>query len=310
MYIEECGLIRYKNNPVIKPEDFSGALATFNCAPVRFNNKYLLLLPIQLKGSNYPEIHIAESDNGIDFSIRKEPFITKSKTPGIAELDDWPIDPRVTYIKEDDMYYIIRPLTTDSFGTSSLLGRTKDFVTYEEMSIIALPENRVPCLFPEKINGKYMRFDRPTYGASGRAGIWVSYSNDLIHWGEYRHFLAPWTDWGKMKIGPTPPIKTKYGWLEIIHGVKPSHQRRYSLGAVLMDLNDPTKIIGKANSPILTPTMPYEYMGHVPNVVFACGALADEENDELRIYYGAADTCIGLAIGKLSEIAEMCILGK
>lgn len=305
MYIEETILKRHSGNPVIKPKDLEGAYATFNCGQTMYKGKTILLVAVQMKTSPMPRIHVAESEDGINFTIRKKPFIEKSNVPFIKDLDTWPIDPRVTYIPEDDTYYIIRPINS-TWGCAAVLGKTKDFETYEEIEIIALPHNRVPCLFPGKIGGKYARLDRP-YDMGDTGDIWISYSEDLIHWGEYRPLLKPYTLWNWTKIGPTPPIKTKEGWLEIIHGVTTSCTgSRYSIGAVLLDLEDPRKIIGKAYSPILTPDAEYEYMGTVPNVVFPCGAIADEEKDELRIYYGAADTYIGLAKGSLKEVIDLC----
>jgi beta-1,4-mannooligosaccharide/beta-1,4-mannosyl-N-acetylglucosamine phosphorylase len=110
-----------------------------------------------------------------------------------------------------------------------------------------------------------------------------------------------------VKIGPTPPIKTKEGWLEIIHGVT-SHcsGQRYSIGAILLDLHDPTIVIGKTSTPLLVPDRDYEYQGIVPNVVFTTGAIADHDQDRLRVYYGAADTCICLATGSISDIINRC----
>ena len=301
-------LQRYKGNPIIAPADFPGAYTTFNCGQVMYQGKYLLLVAMQKMIDPLPAIHVAESEDGIHFTIREKALITQSQHPVIGPLDQWIIDPRLTYVPEDDMYYIMRPASSE-WGCSAVLGRTRDFESYEDLEIIALPHNRVPCLFPGKINGKYARLDRPyAPGAAKLDGnIWISFSPDLIHWGEYRPLLKPYTVWCLNKIGPTPPIKTEEGWLVVIHGVTSnSVHTRYSLGAVLLDLEDPTKVIGKTLSPILTPDAPYEYEGQVPNVVFACGALANPEKDELRVYYGAADTYIGLATGSLSEVIRMC----
>lgn len=300
MNISETVLHRYEGNPIITPKDFPHALGTFNCCPTMYNGKYILLQPIQRQDEQVPAIYVAESTDGINFTIRDEPLITRSKK--FPELDHWPIDPRVSYVPEDDMYYIMRPMNS-SWGVTGMLLRTKDFETVEEVEISTLPHNRVPCIFQGKVNGRYVRLDRP-YGGGGPGGnIWISYSDDLIHWGEHRPFMKPYTNWAADKIGPTPPIKTKYGWLEIYHGVK---QLRYAIGAVLLDLDDPSKIIARANSPILTPSEPYEYMGHITSgVVFPCGALVDEDKDEIRLYYGAADICVGLATGKLSELIEL-----
>lgn len=304
MNIGEKVMHRYPENPIITPGMITDAYGTFNCAQTMYQGKTILLVPIQKMNDQVPSIHIAESTDGIHFDIHPEPFITRSEK--YYELDHWVIDPRVAYIPEDDMYYITRPMNS-SWGCIDLLMRTRDFRTVEEMGIIALPHNRVPCLFQGKVDGKYARIDRP-YGGAGSVGsgnMWISYSEDLLHWGEHKPLLKPYANWNADKIGPTPPIKTKYGWLEIIHGVK---ELRYSLGAVLLDLNDPSKVIAKAKSPILTPNEPYEYMGHAQRpTVFTCGAIADEEKDEIRIYYGAADISIGLATGKLSELLELIL---
>lgn len=315
MLLKQYGLFRYEKNPIISPKDFEGAAAVFNCGQTMYKGKTILLVAVILRNHEIPRIHVAESEDGINFTIRKEPFITQSKKSHISHLDKWVIDPRVTYFAEEDVYYIIRPGNSEH-GCVAFLGKTKDFETYEDIDVIALPHNRVPCLFPEKINGYYARLDRPytlvddPHNHSQMGHIWISYSPDLIHWGRHRVVLQPWINWNSVKIGPTPPIKTKDGWLVIIHGVGQSCAgQRYSLGAMLLDLEDPSKLIGKANSYILAPDAEYEFMGRVPNVVFACGAIPDYEEDRLRVYYGGADTCICLATGKISEIVDMCKKG-
>jgi beta-1,4-mannooligosaccharide/beta-1,4-mannosyl-N-acetylglucosamine phosphorylase len=194
-----------------------------------------------------------------------------------------------------------------------LLNRTTDFRTHEYVGIIGLPSNRGASLFPEKINGMYAKLDRPYNPGAPRenGNLWISYSPDLLHWGGYTPVLAcNYATWNYHKIGPTPPLRTDEGWLEIIHGVTGSCAGpRYLLGAVLLDLDDPSKVIGKTMSYILAPLALYEQTGRVPNVVFACGAIPDYDHDRLRVYYGAADTCIGLATGSISEIVEACRKG-
>lgn len=315
MYLKEYGLKRYGNNPILTPKDFPKAAAVFNCGQTMYKGKTILLVAIMLTDSSMPRIHVAESEDGISFTIRKEPFITQSNLPNIKYLDNWVIDPRVTYFPEEDVYYIIRPGNSEN-GCVAILGKTKDFESYEDIDVISLPNNRVPCLFSEKIGGSYVRLDRPyslvndPHNNDQMGNIWISYSPDLIHWGRHKLLLSPWNNWMGTKIGPTPPIKTKDGWLVITHGVSQSCTgQRYCLGAVLLDLEDPSKVIGKANSYILAPDAPYEFMGRVPNVVFACGAIADFKEDRLRVYYGGADTYICLATGSISEIIDMCKKG-
>jgi len=265
-----------------------------------------------LRNDPIPRMHIAESEDGVHFSIRPEAFIQKSENSPIGFLDNWPIDPRITYFPEEDLYYIMRPANSEH-GCAAFLGKTQDFESYEDIEVISLPHNRVPCLLPEKIGGSYVRLDRPytlvgdPHNHQQYGHIWISYSPDLVHWGRHRPLLKPRMHWNFAKIGPTPPIKTDDGWLVIIHGVSAScGGSRYGLGAMLLDLHDPSKILGAANSYLLIPAAPYEFMGRVPNVVFACGAIADHQKDELRVYYGAADTSIGLATGRLSEIIDIC----
>lgn len=312
MLLQEFALKRHPANPLLKPADFPGADAVFNCGQTMYRGKTILLVAVVLRHDTTPRMHVAESEDGIAFTIRPEPFITRSTLPHIAALDEWPIDPRVTRMEEDDCYYILRP-GNSRWGCVSILGRTRDWETYEDLEVIALPHNRVPCLFPEKINGLYARLDRPytlvedPHNHPQYGNIWLSYSPDLIHWGQYRPVQTPWAHRNHVKIGPTPPIKTPAGWLEIIHGVGGSCAgQRYHIGALLLDLRDPSIVIGKMNGYLLKADRDYEFNGRVPNVVFPCGAIADHAEDRLRVYYGGADTCIGLATGRLSEIVDLC----
>ena len=315
---------RYEQNPIITVEDFPiPSYAVFNCGQTMYNGKTVLLIAAFYKerkaNGSMTGIHVAMSDDGIHFEINPEPLCDKRDWAGECpgNYDCWVIDPRITKI--DDTYYIVRPAQVAAGGPAAVLEKTKDFKTVEFVECISMPSNRVPCLFPEKINGQYVRLDRPynlveLEDKGGHslddklvAGIWISYSPDMIYWGKHRPLLYPPLSYANYKVGPTPPIKTKDGWLEIIHGVyRENREFCYSIGAMLLDLEDPSKIIGVANDCILTPNEPYEITGRVDNVVFPCGAIADEETDTIRIYYGGADTCIGLATGSLSELIDAC----
>lgn len=313
---------RNKENPIITIEDFPmPSNAVFNCGQTMYNGQTILLVAAFYKEENkngsLTGIHVARSDDGIHFEIEKEPFCDKRNWADNCSMncDCWVIDPRITKI--GDTYYIVRPAQVPNIGPAAVLEKTKDFKTCEFVECIALPSNRVPCLFPEKIGDYYVRLDRP-YNLHEKedpkyisdtdplkAGIWISYSPDMIFWGMHRPLIYPDSipEFANWKMGPTPPIKTKDGWLEIIHGVnKKNGEFCYSIGAMLLDLKDPKKIIGILQDSILTPSEPYEINGRIKNVVFPCGAIADEENDKIRIYYGACDECIGLAEGSLSEL--------
>ena len=310
----ETLLKRHPKNPIISPLDFPYGPADqiFNPGQCMFQGKTLLLLSVKLRNEQYARAHVATSDNGIDFDFCEEPLFQVDKDNKFGNLDFHPIDFRITQM--GDTYYIMRPGNSE-WGCIAFLYKTNDFKTVEPVEIIALPHNRVPCLFPEKINGEYVRLDRPySVGApyeKSYANIWVSRSPDLIHWGQHRPLLQRgFSSWSGLKVGPTPPIKTEKGWLEIIHGVQNTFAGfRYSLGAVLLDQKNPEKIIGAMQSYILTPEMEYEHLGVIPNVVFATGAIADLESRRLRVYYGGADTCVCLAEGDLDEIIDGCIKG-
>lgn len=302
MFYEEFILKRHPENPIIKPIDYPGAEGICNCGQTMYKGKTILLVSVihrtgYFRGKWGSTTHVAESQDGVHFTIDPEPFIQGSDT-------------RITKI--EDIYYITYP-GPGGWGTYGVLSKTRDFKKCEIIETISLPDNRVPCLFPEKINGKYFRVDRPyrvipnNFHDSGY--LWISSSPDLIHWGCHRPLLkGDKVGWGGKKIGPTPPIKTEAGWLMITHGVTQSSSgHRYRIGAILMDLNDPTKISGMTKSPILAPCEPYEQCGRTPNVVFPCGAIPDYDKNRIRLYYGAADTYVGLASGSLSELIDACL---
>lgn len=305
----EIWLKRYPKNPIIIPKDFpyGNCEAIFNPGQTMMGEKTILLLSVQLANERSPYVHVAESLDGVNFTIHEEPLFHGRMEGGIiGDMDMHPIDCRVTYFPEEKCYYIIRPGSSD-YGTVAFLYRTVDFRSAEFIDIVAMPFNRVPCLFPEKIGGLYWRLDRPVPPGQ-RGGIWTSNSPNLTHWGHHRILQKGFNNWSGSKIGPTPPIKTEKGWLEIFHGV--SYEKVYSLGAMLLNLENPEHILGRMNSYLMTPDEPYEISGRVPNVVFTAGAIADLQSRQLRIYYGASDSCIGLAVGDLDAIIDACLEGK
>jgi beta-1,4-mannooligosaccharide/beta-1,4-mannosyl-N-acetylglucosamine phosphorylase len=163
-------------------------------------------------------------------------------------------------------------------------------------------------LFPRKIGGAYVMLSRPSdTGHTPFADIFVSQSPDLIHWGRHRHVMAPKTDkltWQHTKIGPGPtPIETAEGWLMIYHGVLTScNGFVYNMGAALLDIDAPWKVLYRTKPYILNPRMDYECVGDTPNVVFPCAALTDAKTGRIAIYYGCADTVTGLAFCQVDEL--------
>lgn len=239
-------------------------------------------------------IRLARAKDGVNFVIDEEPFILP-----IAKEESWGMeDPRVTKIK--DTYYISYTSVTPNGAATSLI-TTTDFKSYERHGIIFAPENKDVTIFPEKINGRYMAFNRPVPCAIGNPDMWLAESPDLIHWGKQSHFCGVAGDdsWENGRIGGgAVPFKTEKGWIKIYHAA--DKDNRYCLGAFLLDANDPSIILAKTNKPILEPDAIYEKEGFFGNVVFTCGCLL--EDDTVVIYYGAADDKICRADIELEEI--------
>ncbi len=307
---DEPLLIRHPMNPLIKPADYAGVGQLFNPAPAMVGDRTVLLLSLRKFGAKFGgQSYVATSDDGVEFQLRDEPFIQLNHDQyPYNVINHHVIDNRVTKI--DDTYYILTPVMSKTFdGPAAVLGKTKDFDEYELIDIVTQPRNRGASLFPEKIDGQYVKLDRPGGGTGCYGTIWLSFSPDLIHWGRFRPVLAPGYDmWNNVKIGPTPPIRTERGWLVFTHGVHaPCGGTRYYIGAILLDLEEPWRVIGKTQEYLLGPDMWYEQHGVCDNVVFPCGALVDESRDSVRLYYGGADTYICLATGSLSRILDACV---
>ncbi len=295
------------DNPIITLEDIPYRCNTvFNGAVVKFNGKYIMLLRVEnLQG--YSVILKAESEDGRRFHIEEKPCMEPSKIEPYSIYEERGLeDPRITYLEGE--YYIMYTAVS-RYGARIALAKTEDFVHFKRISIVSGPGNKDGVLFPRKIKDKYVRFDRPI--GEGIGNIWLSYSDDLVFWGDTQLVAEIRRGyWDSFRIGASvPPIETKKGWLEIYHGVKMmSCGPIYRLGVFLTELNDPAKIIGRADIPILSPREKFERIGDVNNVVFSCGAVV-EDTGEIDVYYGAADTSICLAKGSVQDLVDCC-LGK
>ena len=240
-------------------------------------------------------LRLARSKDGRTFTIDEKPLVYPSNIHEIYGIED----PRVTKI--DDTYYIYFSAVSP-MGIGESMVSTKDFEHFEHHGMIFSPENKDVTIFPEKINGKYYALHRPVPSSTGKPQVWIAESENLIHWGNHQFlFGVREGKWDEGRIGASAvPFKTEKGWLEIYHGA--DRNSRYCLGAVLFDLNDPTKIIARSDEPILEPETDYEISGFFGNVVFSCGALV--EGDIVKIYYGVADEAMACAELKVSEILD------
>lgn len=299
---------RYPGNPIIQRSDIPYPCNTvFNAAACRFDGKYLLLLRVEdLRGHSH--LTIARSDDGYNFDIDDRPWICNSNDPDFEPFEIYGIeDPRITFMESEGIFYITYT-AYGIYGPRVGIGKTKDFVNFERIAIIGPPDNKDAVLFPEKINGYYVLLDRPGGLVGEHAAIWINYSPDLIFWKKAGVILAPEPGWAPSKLGMcVPPIKTEKGWLCLYHGVRETGSGRiYRIGAMLLELESPEKVIGYTPHFIFGPETEYERIGDVPNVVFPCGAIV-EDDGMIKMYYGAADTCIAVAEAYIEDIIKLCI---
>ncbi len=249
------------------------------------------------------------SVNGIDnWQIDAKPTIMADPEHYPDEL--WGIeDPRITYVPELEQYAVVYTAYA-SGGPGVALALTKDFRSFERLGVIMQPEDKDAALLPRRINGQWALIHRPVGPTS--AHIWISYSSDLRNWGGHKKILEArlggW--WDANKIGLSPPlIETSEGWLMIYHGVKQNASGSiYRLGLALFDLNNPELCLKRGDEWVFGPEETYENHGDVDKVVFPCGYTIAPDGDTIRIYYGAADTSIGMATGSIQVM--LAWLGK
>ena len=317
---------RYKENPIVTPGLYDWRMAsTFNPGVIYDNGRFYLFE--RAAGSLNPfrcSVGLLASDDGVTFRhLSDQPVFTGDH---IALPHASIQDPRV--VKIDDTYYMnyaVRPysysciptgVTLPEYFTPAYDGKTVNPADNVTRSAIAVSKNLVHwkhlcyttppgiddrdnVLFPEKINGKYALLRRPMT-AEGAPSMWISYSEDLQQWTTPVCIASPKYHWESAKIGASaPPLKTDAGWLVIYHGV--DEKNAYRAGALLLDSQNPEKILARSKEPIIEPETYYEKTGLViPNVVFPTGNVI--VNDQLYLYYGCCDTCISLATIAVDEL--------
>jgi beta-1,4-mannooligosaccharide/beta-1,4-mannosyl-N-acetylglucosamine phosphorylase len=297
-------LWRSSRNPIVTRDHVPGANSVFNSAVVAFGDGYAGVFRVDDRRRTM-NLHAGLSADGIEWRIDEEPIRWVPADARVREVQApfvHAYDPRVTWL--EDRWYVT--WCNGYHGPTIGVGYTHDFATFHQLDNAFLPFNRNGVLFPRRIGGRYAMLSRPSDdGHTPFGDVFWSESPDLVHWGRHRHVLAtrPWT-WESTKVGAGPtPIETDDGWLVLYHGVLTScNGFVYSAGAALLDLDEPWHVVARADDFLLAPHAPYERVGDVPNVVFPCSALVDREADRLTVYYGAADTVVCLAHGRLSEL--------
>lgn len=297
---------RYAGNPILTKKDVPYPVYTVhNAGMAKYNGKYYMLFRAH-KDNGRSILGLAVSDDGFNFKVEDKPFMTPATEGIFAVYEECGVeDPRICEI---DGEYLITYSAYSKYGVRIGLAKTKDFKSVERISLITQADYRNTVIFPEKIDGRYVRLDRP-HSEICPWSIWITYSKDLVYWGDSELIMKPYTyHWDEQKIGPgATPIKTDKGWLSIYHGVFPTMDGNvYRLGIALHDLKNPAKVIGVSDSWILQPEEPCEVTGYVHNVVFTCGAIP-EDDGTVKIYWGGADTCMNVGVAKIDELVDLCL---
>lgn len=286
-------LKRYPGNPILRPkfENTWESERVFNPAVIYENNLFHLFYR-GMGVDGISRIGYAISLDGFEFWRFDKPVFT----PKLLVEPRGCEDPRV--VKIGDKFYMTYTAYSEG-GTRIGLASTTNFISWERLEMECNEErnNKNAVLFPEKIRDKYVLFHRPM--DCELMTIWITYSDDLIHWGAQKEVMCPSERWEGRKIGAgAPPIKTDKGWLLIYHGV--DEDGVYRTGVALFDLNDPSKLLYRHPNPILEPEEDYEILGEIPRVVFPCGAC--EVEDKFYVYYGGADKTVCVAVAEKEEL--------
>lgn len=300
-------LNRHIINPILTAADWPYPINTvFNGAATKLVDGTTLLLCRIEDRRGISHLGAARSANGIDhWEIDAEPTFWPDAENHPEEL--WGIeDPRITFLPDIGKYAVAYTCFGRG-GPGVSLAITEDFRTFERIGDIMPPWDKNAALFPRKFNGRWALIHRPTTTGLG-SHIWLSYSPDLIHWGDHKMILrareGAWWDANKIGLSP-PPVETDEGWLVFYHGVRDTAAGSiYRLGLALLDLDDPSKCLIRGSEWIFGPEEPYELSGDVDDVVFPCGYTIDEDGDGINIYYGAADSTMALATGSIKEMLE------
>jgi len=291
---------RSAQNPVIPRDLLPRSNSIFNSAVVPFEDGFAGVFRVDHR-TREMLIHSGRSGDGVEWEIAEEPIDFVTDIPELKPVEHQ-YDPRVCWI--EDRYYVT--WCNGYHGPTIGVGYTYDFQTFYQMENAFLPHNRNGVLFPRRIHGKYAMLSRPSdTGHTPFGDIFYSESPDMCHWGRHRFVMAPkpWT-WQSTKVGAGPtPIETADGWLMLYHGVLTScNGFVYSMGAALLDLDEPWKVLYRTAPYLLAPWELYECVGDTPNVIFPCAALVDAPTGRIAVYYGAADTVTCLAYTQADEL--------
>ena len=293
---------RYSKNPIIDRNPIKGITRIFNSAVVYLNDEYVGIFRAE-DISTLPNLRFGKSKDGINWEFEDHTLWVQDEDGNPVYLY-YAYDPRITKI--DDVYHIT--FCCDFYGPTVGLITTTDFKKFVLREKPFIPYNRNGVLFPRKFNGCYKILSRASdNGHTPFGDIFSSDSPDLVYWGRHRHVMqrggVGWWQGTKIGAGPTP-IETEIGWIMLYHGVcNTCNGYVYSMGAAILDKDEPSKVLYRTKDYILTPEAPYEEVGFVPNVVFPCSTLVNEDG-RVAIYYGAADSYVALGFTTIERLVD------
>jgi predicted GH43/DUF377 family glycosyl hydrolase len=295
---------RHPGNPLLSPERWPYSInAVMNAGATLVGNETLLLCRVEDR-RGFSHLTCARSRDGAsNWIVDDRPAL---EYDGTHDEEEWGVeDPRVTFVPELGRWII----TYTAFGRGGpgvSLAQTEDFKTFERLGMAMAPEDKNAVLLPRRVGGDWLLFHRPVLAAG--ANVCVSRSTDLKSWREPELVLhrreGGWWDSARVGMGP-PPLETEHGWLAVYHGVRQTVAGGlYRAGLALLDLDQPAVVLRRSEEWVLGPGADYEVSGDVPNVVFPCGLVHHPDTDKLFLYYGAADTRIGLATASRADVLD------
>jgi predicted GH43/DUF377 family glycosyl hydrolase len=297
---------RHEFNPILTADNWPYPVnSVFNPGATLLSDGTTLLLCRVEDRRGHSHLCAARSANGVD-DWRIDSMPTLPADPDNFPEELWGIeDPRITYAPELRKYVVVYTAYSSS-GPGVALALTEDFSSFERYGMVMPPEDKDAALFPHRIGGNWVMIHRPV--SAPDANMWLSYSPDLRHWGSHKLMLkaryGAWWDANKIGLSP-PPIETERGWLVIYHGVRMTAAGcLYRIGLALFDLHAPELCLKRGSEWIMGPETPYERSGDVHDVVFPCGFTRAPDGDTLRLYYGAADSSIGMATGSVRALLD------
>jgi predicted GH43/DUF377 family glycosyl hydrolase len=295
--------VRARGNPVLTAQRWPGPVnAVLNPAATMVDGVTVLLCRVEDR-RGISQLTVARSADGVtNWVIDSAPLLSPSAG---HPQEAWGVeDPRITRVDELGCW-VIAYTAFGPRGPAVALASTRDFTSVQRLGVVRAPEDSNGALLPRRVGGDFILFHRPVSVIGGRPGVWLSRSADLRGWAVPEPVFGPRPGWwvsARVGIGP-PPIETPEGWLVIYHGVRDTTAGAlYRVGLLLLDLGNPTVVRARAAEWVLGPSEPYELTGNVPGVVFPVGLTHQSDTGELRLYYGAANTCVAMATARLTAV--------